>query len=149
MKVKTVLLDFDGVMVKNQPWKVIQRESDGFYSFDKSALKHLKQILNETRAMITLITTHKTKYTDEQWEEIFRRRGIQCRIKKAKEFDSRIDEVENWYKTRPTDQFVILDDDKSLNDLRSEIKERFVLIESGIGLTKEKTELAIKILNEK
>jgi hypothetical protein len=59
----------------------------------------------------------------------------------------RINEVLNWCETNKSNKFVILDDDKSLNDLPDIIKNHLVLCDGGVGLTREKTELAIKILN--
>ena len=145
---KTILLDFDGVMVKNQPWRKVELHEDGFYSFDRSDIDNLKRIILETGSTITLTTSHKKKFTLEEWKDIFKRRGLEVDLFMVSEFDKRIDEINNWYQKNQNIDFVILDDDKTLMDLTDKIKDRLILTDSGIGLNKEKTEIAIKILKK-
>jgi len=146
---KFILLDFDGVMIPSKPWKPVNLMSDGFYEFSSVSIRNLNRIVNETGAEIILITSHKTSYPNSEWKKLFEVRGINCEVKRLDDeliHSKRIEEIRGWFETN-TDRFVILDDDKSLNDLESEIKSRLVLTDSGIGLNLEKTELAIKILN--
>jgi hypothetical protein len=146
---KFILLDFDGVMIPSKPWKPVPLMEDGFYKFDDRAISYLNRIIDETGATIILTTSHKTSYSNSEWKKLFEVRGINCEVKRLDDeliHSKRIEEIRGWVKTN-TDRFVILDDDKSLNDLESDIKNQLVLIDSGIGLNVEKTELAIKILN--
>ena len=146
---KFILLDFDGVMIPSKPWKPVPLMSDGFYEFSSVSIRNLNRIVNETGAEIILITSHKTSYPNSEWKKLFEERGINCEVKRLDDeliHSKRIEEIRGWVKTN-TDRFVILDDDKSLNDLESDIKSRLVLTDSGVGLNLEKTELAIKILN--
>jgi hypothetical protein len=146
---KFILLDFDGVMIPSKPWKPVPLMEDGFYKFDDGAISYLNRIIDETGATIILTTSHKTSYPNSEWKKLFEVRGINCEVKRLDDeliHSKRIEEIRGWVKTN-TDRFVILDDDKSLNDLESDIKSRLVLTDSGVGLNLEKTELAIKILN--
>jgi hypothetical protein len=146
---KYILLDFDGVMIPSKPWKPVPLMSDGFYEFSSVSIRNLNRIVNETGAEIILITSHKTSYPNSEWKKLFEERGINCEVKRLDDeliHSKRIEEIRGWVKTND-DRFVILDDDKSLNDLEAEIKSRLVLTDSGVGLNSEKTELAIKILN--
>jgi len=61
---------------------------------------------------------------------------------------SRKDEILNWYNTKhvPNEEFVILDDDKKLNDLPVDIKSNLVLTSASVGLTDELADNAISIL---
>ena len=147
---KYILLDFDGVMIPSKPWKPVPLMGDGFYEFNTSAIYNLNQIVKETGAEIILITSHKTSYPNSEWIKMFESRNILGSVSRLSDdliHSKRINEVLNWCDTNKTDKFVILDDDKSLNDLPSTIKNHLVLCDSGVGLTGEKTELAIKILN--
>jgi hypothetical protein len=54
----------------------------------------------------------------------------------------------SWYDNKSTNNFIILDDDKSLNDLPTEVKNHLVLTSPMIGLTEELVEKSIKLLNE-
>ena len=146
---KFILLDFDGVMIPSKPWKPVPLMEDGFYKFDDRAISFLNRIVDETGATIILTTSHKTSYPNLEWKKLFEVRGINCEVKRLDDkliHSKRIEEIRGWFKLNK-DNFVILDDDKSLNDLETEIKSKLVLTDSGVGLNLEKTELAIKILN--
>jgi len=118
----TILLDIDGVMVVATGWKAPELLSDGFPVFSKRAVSGLNKILSKTNASLVLTTSHKSRFSVDVWRNIFAMRGvINAKISKlenAGEFKSRKEEVLNWLLTHPSEKkFVIIDDDKSLNDL--------------------------------
>ena len=61
---------------------------------------------------------------------------------------NRKDEILTWYTAQhvPNEEFVIIDDDKLLNELPTHIKNNLVLTSPSIGLTDELAENAISIL---
>ncbi len=133
-----ILLDIDGVMVSGASWKRMEILADGFSAFSSKAVSSLKQIMLETNCSIVLTTSHKSRYSIPEWENIFKARGITIRISTLNENTnglSRKDEIMNWFKSkRDNEEYVIIDDDKSLNELPMNIKERLVLTDSTIGL---------------
>ncbi|RYJ44506.1 HAD domain-containing protein [Flavobacterium beibuense] len=144
-----VLLDIDGVMLHASPWKKVEMLEDGFSAFSKEAVKSLNKILEETKASIILTTSHKYLYSIKQWEEMFELRGITASITRLEEtkLSSRKEEVLYWINNNPKiDNYVIIDDDKSLNGLPPEYKERLVITNSITGLTMEYADKAISIL---
>ncbi|WP_341903667.1 HAD domain-containing protein [Fluviicola taffensis] len=147
-----LLLDIDGVMVQAASWKKVEIHPDGFYQFLPNAINSLKDIISETGASIVLTTSHKSTYSLEKWEEIFINRGITATIDKLDDninFLSRKGEILNWLsKNRHVNDFVIIDDDKSLHDLPSNLKEKVVFTQPLIGLNKEGALNAIEILNK-
>lgn len=147
-----LLLDIDGVMVQAAPWKKVEFHPDGFFQFIPQAISSLKDILSETSASIVLTTSHKSTYSLEKWEEIFRNRGINAKVDKLDDNTnllSRKDEILNWLsKNGHNDDFVIIDDDKSLHDLPNNLKEKVVFTQPLIGLNKEGALNAIEILNK-
>lgn len=147
-----LLLDIDGVMVQAAPWKKVELHPDGFYQFMPQAISNLKDIISETGASIVLTTSHKFSYSLEKWGEIFKNRGIITKIDRLDdnmELLSRKDEILNWLsKTGQIDDFVIIDDDKSLHDLPGNLKEKVVFTQPLIGLNKESALNAIEILNK-
>jgi hypothetical protein len=146
---KYILLDFDGVMIPSKPWKPVPLMSDGFYEFSRMSIDNLNRIVKETGAEIILITSHKTSYPNSEWKKMFEMRGILGSVSRLEDnmvHSKRLNEVLNWCEGGEN-RFVILDDDKSLNDLPNIIKNHLILCDSGIGLNSEKTDLAIKILN--
>ncbi|PRY55277.1 hypothetical protein B0I27_101246 [Arcticibacter pallidicorallinus] len=62
---------------------------------------------------------------------------------------SRKDEILSWYYSgNHSEAFVILDDDKCLNDLPENIKDHLVLTSSSLSLTDELAEEAITKLTQ-
>ncbi len=62
---------------------------------------------------------------------------------------SRKDEILLWYnKHVPTEDFVIIDDDKMLNTLPQDIKDKLILTSPSVGLTDDQAEEAIAILQK-
>jgi len=60
---------------------------------------------------------------------------------------NRKDEIVNYLNAHPLiENYLIIDDDKSLNDLPNSIKQKLVLTSSLIGLTQENADRALEIL---
>ncbi|HLP51044.1 MAG TPA: HAD domain-containing protein [Chitinophagales bacterium] len=133
------MLDIDGVMVPAKGWKSPQLLSDGFPVFSSKATQVLQAIVSDdTTVMLT--TSHKSRYTIDEWKSIFESRGI--KIKNLGVLDnntdnlSRLEEVTKWLSAnKAVKDLVIIDDDKSLNDLPAALKGRLILTSPLIGLT--------------
>ena len=135
-----ILLDIDGVMLSASSWKPVERLDDGFSNFSPRAVSNLQRIISETGASIVLTTSHKSTYSLPQWHKIFKKRGIDVSIVGKLDdnttFLSRKEEILNWQlKNKGINNYVIIDDDKSLNGLPINIKEKVVLTSPMVGLT--------------
>ncbi len=148
-----ILLDIDGVMVPANSWKKPELHADGFPMFKPKAITALQKIVAETNASILLTTSHKYRYNIQQWFEIFKSRGIYLNMINRLENNTsnlnRKDEILAWYLSNDheNESFVIIDDDKSLNELPPNLKNKLVLTSSSVGLTDELANDAIFILN--
>lgn len=133
-----IFLDIDGVMVPAKSWKSPELLSDGFPEFSNRAVRVLQNLTSgDTTVMLT--TSHKSRFNVEEWKSIFHRRGIE--IRKLKTLDesrfgvSRRDEILNWFNLNNVNEnFIIIDDDTSLNALPSFLKDNLILTSSMIGL---------------
>lgn len=148
-----IFLDIDGVMLSAASWKPVENLEDGFSAFSKRAVDCLNQLIQNTNASIVLTTSHKSRFTREQWNQIFLSRNMSVTIFDKLEDNSeslnRKDEILNYLKAHQLiENYVIIDDDKSLNDLPHAIKQKLVLTSSIIGLTQENIETALGILNQ-
>jgi hypothetical protein len=148
-----ILLDIDGVMVPANIWKRPEFLNDGFPMFSNRAVHALQKIISETDANIVLTTSHKSKYNDTQWREIFESRGIIANsISQLPDNYSNLnrkDEILRWHRSNQDhpENFVVIDDDKLLNDLPTVIKSNLILTSPSVGLTDELADDAIEILN--
>lgn len=145
-------LDIDGVMVPAKGWKSPEFLNDGFPAFSNKATVTLQNLLSEDDT-IMLTTSHKSKFSLEEWKNIFKNRGINIeKIKSLPENSnnlSRKDEIVNWFNNNTVhENFVIIDDDKSLNELPDFLKVNFVQTSPYIGLTGEHSE-TIKSISHK
>lgn len=146
-----ILLDIDGVMIKAPSWKPAELLNDGFTRFSSKSTFALQKIISETNASIVLTTSHKNTYTLTQWKKIFKDRGIDIvsidRLDNNDSYLSRKEEILNWLnKNKSIQNYVILDDDKSLNGLPFDIKKKLVQTDSMVGLSEEHIKSAIDIL---
>jgi HAD domain in Swiss Army Knife RNA repair proteins len=145
-------LDIDGVMVPAKGWKSPEFLNDGFPAFSSKATNVLQNLISE-EVTVMLTTSHKSKFSIEEWRNIFKNRGIH--IKKIQSlpenFDnlSRKDEIVNWFNINNVhENFIIIDDDKSLNELPRFLKEKLIQTSSHIGLTDEHLEAIKSILHK-
>lgn len=133
-----VFLDIDGVMVHANPHKTVELEEDGFYRFAHKAVSAINSISD---AEIILSTSHRHKYSVDIWTDMFERRGIHFNSlsiieTKCSTKISRKDEIVKWIEINhyKLNEFIIIDDDKSLNGLPQNFKQRVVLTSPYIGL---------------
>eukprot|EP01132_Coremiostelium_polycephalum_P013836 gene13836-16826_t len=141
-------LDIDGVMVHANPHKPVELEEDGFYKFNPVAVDILNSVLYTTKDQIILSTSHRYRYTVNKWKALFKNRGIEIKFLSILNdhklsFDpscSRKTELLEWIHHNNIDynKVVIIDDDKSLNDLPKALKQRLVLTNSYTGLNEVK-----------
>ncbi len=146
-----IFLDIDGVMIPAKGWQSLEVMDDGFPAFSARATHALRQLLAEDVTVI-LTTSHKDRFTLTEWKQIFSNRNIH--ISKLKSLPgngpnlNRKQEIENWFHLNiPEEDFVILDDDKSLNELPERLKHNLVQTSSHIGLTEEHVVNICSILN--
>ncbi len=148
-----LFLDIDGVMVPANSWRRSEILDDGFPAFSPNATKALQRIIAATGAGIVLTTTHKSKYTPTQWRGIFNRRGISVnRINRLAENVSalnRKDELLKYFdKKSINEDFLIIDDDKSLNALPDYLKRRVIQPSGSVGLTGDLADEALSLLRK-
>lgn len=132
-------LDIDGVMVPAKAWKSPELLNDGFPAFSSKATSTLQQLISEEDT-IMLTTSHKSNFSIEKWKSIFKNRGININNMDVLPNNinnlSRKEEVVNWFNVNKVEEhFIIIDDDKSLNDLPSFLKDHLVQTSAHIGLT--------------
>lgn len=150
-----LFLDIDGVMVPAKSWERPALLQDGFMKFSDSAVAVLQSVITQ-ETVIVLTTSHRNRYSLEEWNFILERRGIVANsITKLEESDTRMsrkDEIMQWFETHGMDsEFIILDDDKSLNELPAYFKKRVILTHAAVGLTAEhlmeiKSKLQVPVL---
>lgn len=135
-------LDIDGVMVHANPGKRVEFDEDGFYKFNTAAVEVLNSVIDsDGDDELILSTSHRFRFSVGEWKNIFLSRGIH--IGNISIIDipvqnkvPRRTEIVTWINEHHLDakDIVIIDDDKSLNELPSDLKERLVLTNSYVGL---------------
>ncbi len=142
-----ILLDIDGVMIPARGWSAPELLSDDFPEFSSKAVASLNKIIGATNASLLLTTSHKFNFSLSTWKQIFQRRGIDAEISRLdsrEKFENRKEEILFWLKSHQSDdKFVIIDDDKSLNALPTQLKNKLILTSSLIGLNDELADKAI------
>jgi len=135
-----IFLDIDGVMAPAKSWQRPDILEDGFVDFSSKAVSVLQDVLAQNAdTTIILTTSHKSRFSLSQWKIIFERRGLNVNklesLNDNNDFQSRKVEILNWFESNDIhEDFIIIDDDKSLNDLPTFYKDRLILTSSLVGL---------------
>ena len=133
-------MDIDGVMAPAKSWQRPDILEDGFVDFSSKAVSVLQDVLAQNAdTTIILTTSHKSRFSLSQWKIIFERRGLNVNklesLNDNNDFQSRKVEILNWFESNDIhEDFIIIDDDKSLNDLPTFYKDRLILTSSLVGL---------------
>jgi len=132
-----VILDLDGVLITTPPWKRDARHEDGYSDFNPICVNKLNEILEETGYDIVLSSTRRIWVDIDQMNLYFENRGIlKSIISYIPLYDvvSRKEEIELFLTEYEPNNYIIIDDDKSLSDLSEEIKSKWIQTEFLIGL---------------
>ncbi|WP_397362273.1 HAD domain-containing protein [Olleya sp. R77988] len=145
---KLLILDLDGVLITNPSWKADRIHSDGYSEFNKSCVENLNRLLTLAEFDIWLSSTRRTVKTLNEFNLIFKNRGIKKDIvgflPEYTDCRNRKEEILKFITEFQASDFLIIDDDKSLNGLESGIKESLILTELTKGLNSEKLKEAIE-----
>lgn len=145
-----LLLDLDGVLITTPTWRADDLAEDGYARFNTTAVDCLNKLLAFADLDIWLSSSRRKALSLDACQEIFRQRGLQQVplgfLPIYPPSYSRKVEVLTFLKARGSTNFLILDDDKSLNGLDSFYKNRLVLTSYYKGFGVEELELAKRIL---
>ena len=149
---KLLILDLDGVLITNPSWKADRIDSDGYSEFNKSCVENLNRLITLVEFDIWLSSTRRTVKTLTEFNLIFKNRGIKKEIvgflPEYTDCKNRKEEILKFIAEFKLSNFLIIDDDKSLNGLESEIKEKLILTELMKGFNLERlNEATEKIKN--
>ena len=151
MEIVNLILDLDGVLITTPPWKPDEIMEDNYSKFNEECVKNLNSLLSLFPTSIWLSSTRRLNKTLEEFNQIFQTRKIKNSIERFlpnnADLKTRKQEVESFVKQNNLKNYLIIDDDKSLNELDSKIKKQLVQTTFLQGFNKEKLEESIKKLN--
>lgn len=162
-KRKIIFLDIDGVL--NTCWWERKMSIDKYgYAFDPKAVANLKRIVEETGADIVISSSWKCMGLT-QMEEMWNDRNLPGKIigitpnsvsdelllhadiDSMELFHIRDEEIKEWLTKhgKRVSNYAIIDD---MDNMLPEQQSHFVQTNPEVGITKEDSEKAIKILNK-
>ena len=152
---KTLILDLDGVLITTPPWKADKMDSDGYSEFNNSCVENLNRLLTLAKFDIWLSSTRRTVKTIREFNLIFEKRKIAGEIvgflPEYSDCKNRKEKIQKFITESKLMDFLILDDDKSLNGLASGIKKNLILTDFNNGFDtgklKEATERIKTVAN--
>ena len=137
-----ILLDIDGVLINSCHWKKDEIHEDGYSDFNSECVKNFNAIVEKTGYDIVLISSRRISVDIEIMNKYFKNRGVNSEIKhympdynvEGKRWLTRREELEMFLEEYKPNNYLIIDDDKSLLDAGEEIKSRWIQTDSMIGL---------------
>jgi hypothetical protein len=139
-----ILLDLDGVMIIHPPWRCGNILEDSFDAFTEESVECLNEIVHQTGYDIILSSSRRLTIDIDTMNGYFKSRGV---IKPIKAYMPKYHDVKWWTRVREIEQFLadnesknylIIDDDKSLGDLKD--KSDWIQTYMSIGLKSESYE---------
>jgi len=143
-----LILDLDGVLITTPTWKADTMDTDGYSAFNQSCVQNLNQLLEIGDFEIWLSSTRRTVKTLQEFNLIFKNRHISQNIEgfvpQYPNCKNRKEEIIHFLEDYKIDDFLIIDDDKTLYDLDKERKEQH-LVSTNLteGFNNEKLKEAI------
>ena len=141
-----ILLDLDGVMIITPPWRKDYIDEDGYSRFKSDAITNLNKLLSIADADLWLISARRRGYTLEQFNVFFKNRKIEKELNGMVstyfEYIPRIEELKGFLEDEQFDNYLLIDDDSSLEGLDD--KNFWVKTHPLIGFTEEKLNEAIE-----
>ncbi|CAL2083986.1 HAD domain-containing protein [Tenacibaculum sp. 190524A05c] len=145
-----LILDLDGVLITTPPWKSDEIHVDGYSDFNQTCVSNLNSLLDYKPFDIWLSSTRRTNKSLAEFNQIFQNRDIKGMIRGfVPEYNStknRKEEIIEFITEFKLTDYLILDDDKSLNSLNPKLKSKLVLTELTIGFNSKKLKEAIEKL---
>lgn len=142
----TLILDLDGVLITTPTWRADEIDLDGYSKFNKSCVDNLNNFLSDADFEIWLSSTRRTVKSLAEFNLIFKHRNIKQSIHgflpDYSDCKTRSEEVLRFIEEHEISDFIIIDDDKSLNDLDLSMKEKLISTELMKGFNGEKLEEA-------
>jgi hypothetical protein len=148
-----IILDLDGVLITTPSWRRDEFEIDGYSKFNSVAIDNFNMLTESLNFEyeLWLISDRRRGKTLEQFNEIFRSRNIKKTISglvPVYGHISRREEFEKFINENEFDNFLLIDDDNSLEGL--EDKSSWIKTKSLVGFgIEELNESKLKTLKWK
>jgi hypothetical protein len=137
-----ILIDLDGVLITTPSWKPDIIHSDGYSDFNETSIMNFNKLIENVNAELWLTSSRRVNKTLSEFNEIFKNRNV---IKELKGFIpcgtqgvDRLSEINAFLDHEPIRNFLILDDDNSLQGLDSKRKQYWVKTNPLIGFDNER-----------
>ena len=137
-----ILLDLDGVLITTPSWKPDKFHLDGYSDFNETSIQNFNKLLENINAELWLTSSRRTGKTLNEFKEIFRNRNI---VNELKGFIpsgtggvDRLTEINAFLDHEPIRNFLIIDDDNSLQGLDTTRKQFWVKTNPLMGFDEEK-----------
>jgi hypothetical protein len=132
-----LLLDLDGVLIITPSHKSDIIHIDGYSDFDTNCVYCLNKIIDKTGYDIVLTSSRRFKTDIDKMNIYFKNRNIKGGIiAYLPDYGniSRASEIEKFINENNIKNYLIIDDDKSISGLNSEIKKNWIQTYKTKGL---------------
>lgn len=150
MKTYTLILDLDGVLITTPPWKADEMDYDNYSKFNSTYVQNLNTLLTKYTFEIWLSSSRRKTKTIEEFNQIFKNRNLSQSIEgfvpHYPDSKSRKEEIIEFIAQYEIEDYLILDDDKSLNDLPKSIKCNLILTDFFKGFDDEQLKKALQLI---
>jgi len=136
-----ILLDLDGVLITDGEWKANSIHEDGYSDFNSECVERFNEFADEIGYDIVLSSDRRRGADIDKMNERFKARGVKKPIiayvpeynVEGRLWLNRRQEIEMFLEEFKPENYLILDDDKSLSGASDEIKANWIQTYMGVG----------------
>lgn len=136
-----ILLDLDGVLITDGSWKANDIHEDGYSDFNIKCVEKFNEFADKIGYDIVLSSDRRIAVDIDKMNEIFKARGMKKPIiAYVPEYNvegapwlNRRQEIEMFLEEFKPENYLILDDDKSLSGASEEIKKNWIQTYMSVG----------------
>jgi hypothetical protein len=136
-----ILIDIDGVLITTPPWKSDIINEDGYSDFNANSVSNFNKLINDVNAELWLTSSRRVNKTLIEFNQIFKNRNVSKELNgfvpSGTQGTNRLTEINTFLNHEPVRNFLIIDDDNSLQDLDTKRKQYWVKTHPLIGFDTE------------
>jgi hypothetical protein len=136
-----IILDMDGVLITTPLWKPDTLHKDGYSDFNETCVQNFNKLASMVAVEVMLSSSRRKTKTLEEFRQIFDNRGMKAIltgfIPVLATTTTKSEEIKAYLEETKVKNYLIIDDDLSLNDLPTHIRENCIFTTYARGFDEQ------------
>lgn len=148
-----IILDIDGVLITTPLWKPDALHKDGYSDFNETCVRNFNKLASTVTIEVMLSSSRRKTKTLAEFRQIFDNRGIEATvtgfIPVLADATHKSEEIKAYLEETKVRNYLIIDDDLSLNDLPPHIRKNCIFTTYARGFDEQALAQAREVIKAK